>query len=152
MSCLELTALLAVVPLRCPAQDMAANKHYVHESRHSRFVSGLCPSLHLPPGPLETEPDFSHILSDIRLYLPTRLWVNYCVRVCSAAQSRPTLCKPKDCSPPGPSCLSRLESWSGLPCPPPEDLPNPGVKPSSVSPALQEDSLPLNHREARIND
>ena len=29
------------------------------------------------------------------------------------------------------------ESWSGLPCPPPGDLPSPGVKPASVaSPAL----------------
>jgi len=29
--------------------------------------------------------------------------------------------------------------WSGLPCLPPEDLPNPGVEPRS--PALQVDSL-----------
>ena len=27
--------------------------------------------------------------------------------------------------------------WSGLPCPPPEDLPNPGIKPASLmSPAV----------------
>ena len=33
--------------------------------------------------------------------------------------------------------FSRQEYWSGLPCPPPGDLPNPEVKPSSVmSPAL----------------
>ena len=33
--------------------------------------------------------------------------------------------------------FSRQEYWSGLPCPPPRDLPNPGTKPtSSVSPAL----------------
>ena len=30
--------------------------------------------------------------------------------------------------------------WSGLPCPPPRDLPNPGIEPRS--PALQADSLP----------
>ena len=36
--------------------------------------------------------------------------------------------------------LSRQEYWSGLPCPPPGDPPNPGVKP--VSAALQADSLP----------
>ena len=36
--------------------------------------------------------------------------------------------------------ISRQEYWTGLPCPPPGDLPNPGVKPRS--PALQEDSLP----------
>ena len=39
------------------------------------------------------------------------------------------------------------EYWSGLPCPPPGDLPNPGIKPSSpVSPALQADSLLLSHQ------
>ena len=32
--------------------------------------------------------------------------------------------------------FSRRESWSGLPCPPPGDLPDPGVKPASLmSPA-----------------
>ena len=32
---------------------------------------------------------------------------------------------------------SRQEYWSGLPCPPPGDLPNPGIKPTSLeSPAL----------------
>ena len=36
--------------------------------------------------------------------------------------------------------FSRQEYWSGLPCPPPGDLPNPGIKPRS--PALQADSLP----------
>ena len=37
----------------------------------------------------------------------------------------------------------RQEYWTGLPFPPPEDLPNPGIKSTSpVSPALQEDSLP----------
>ena len=34
----------------------------------------------------------------------------------------------------------RQEYWSGLPCPPPEDLSNPGREPRS--PALQADSLP----------
>ena len=36
--------------------------------------------------------------------------------------------------------FSRLEYWSGLPFPSPEDLPNPGIKPRSR--ALQADSLP----------
>ena len=48
-----------------------------------------------------------------------------------------------DCSPPGSSVHGdspRQEYWSGLPCPPPGDLPNPGIKPRS--PALQVDSLP----------
>ena len=36
--------------------------------------------------------------------------------------------------------FSRQEDWSGLLCPPPGDLPNPGIEPGS--PALQADSLP----------
>ena len=35
--------------------------------------------------------------------------------------------------------FSRQEYWTGLPCPPPANLPDPGIKP--VSPALQADSL-----------
>ena len=42
---------------------------------------------------------------------------------------------------------SREEYWSGLPCPAPGDLPNPGMEPTSAaSPALQANSLPLSHR------
>ena len=37
----------------------------------------------------------------------------------------------------------RQEHWSGLPFPPPGDLPNPEIEPES--PALQVDSLPLSH-------
>ena len=36
--------------------------------------------------------------------------------------------------------FSRQEYWSGLPCPSPGDLPNPGIEPES--PTLQVDSLP----------
>ena len=36
--------------------------------------------------------------------------------------------------------FSRQEYWSGLPCPSPRDLPDPGIKPRS--PALRADSLP----------
>ena len=36
--------------------------------------------------------------------------------------------------------FSKQEYWSGLPCPPPRDLPNPGIE--SSSPTLQADSLP----------
>ena len=36
--------------------------------------------------------------------------------------------------------FSREEYWSGLPCPPPGDRPDPGIEPTS--PALQADSLP----------
>ena len=36
--------------------------------------------------------------------------------------------------------FSRQEYWSGFPCPPPGDLPDPGIKPRH--PSLQVDSLP----------
>ena len=43
--------------------------------------------------------------------------------------------------------FSQQESWSGLPFPPPGDLPDPGIKPMPpASPALQADSLPLSHQ------
>ena len=44
---------------------------------------------------------------------------------------------------PLPMAFSRQEHWSGLPCPPPGDLPDPGIEPRS--PALQVDSLLLSH-------
>ena len=54
----------------------------------------------------------------------------------------PTLCNPTDCSPLGSSVQgilqTRILEW--LPFPPPGDLPDPGIKPTS--PALQTDSSP----------
>ena len=42
--------------------------------------------------------------------------------------------------------FSRQEYWSGLPFPPPGDLPDPRIRAASpVSPVLQVDSLPLSH-------
>ena len=47
--------------------------------------------------------------------------------------------------------FSRQKYWSGLPCPPPRDLPDPGIKPASpVPPALQVDPLPLSHRRSPL--
>ena len=63
--------------------------------------------------------------------------------MCLVTQSCPILCDPMDCSPDRLLCpwgFSQQEYWSGLPCPPPGDLPNPGTEPRS--PALQADSLP----------
>ena len=40
--------------------------------------------------------------------------------------------------------FSKQAYWNGLPFPPPEDLPDPEIEPTS--PALQVDSLPLSHR------
>ena len=59
----------------------------------------------------------------------------------SVVQSCPTL-RPCGLQPTRLLCpwgFSRQEYWSGLPCPPPGDLPNLGIEPRS--PALQADSL-----------
>ena len=74
-----------------------------------------------------------------------RNWETLCMvacAVCLVAQSCPTLCESVDWNPPG-SCpweFSRQGYWNGLSCPPPADLPNPGIEPRS--PTLQVDSLP----------
>ena len=48
-------------------------------------------------------------------------------------QSRPTLCNPMDCSPPGFSVHGVLQAriQVRLPCPSPGDLPDPGIEPTS---------------------
>ena len=64
------------------------------------------------------------------------------------AKPHSTLCNPMDSSPQSSMAMgfSRQEYWSGLPFPPPGDLPDPGIEPvSPVSPASQADSLPLSH-------
>ena len=64
-----------------------------------------------------------------------------CETLCLVAQLCLTLWDPMDCSLPGSSVhwgYSRQEYWSGLPFPPPGDLPNPEPR----SPAFQADSLP----------
>ena len=62
--------------------------------------------------------------------------------LCLVAQSCSILFDPMDCSPPGTSVHgdSPGKNTSGLPCPPPGDLPNPGIEPRF--PTLQVDSLP----------
>ena len=54
-------------------------------------------------------------------------------------QSYPTVGDPVDCRPQAPLSMgfSRQEYWSGLPCPLPGDLPDPGIEPAFLkSPAL----------------
>ena len=61
-----------------------------------------------------------------------------CMLHAKLPQSCLTLCDPMDCSQaPLSMGFPRQEYWSGLPCPPPGDLPDPGIKSASpVSPAL----------------
>ena len=65
-----------------------------------------------------------------------------CAVLCLGARSCPTLATPQTAAHQASLSMgfSRQEDWSGLPCPPPGDLPNPGIK--LRSPALQADSLP----------
>ena len=66
------------------------------------------------------------------------------------AQLRPTLCDPMNCEAlqaPLSMGFSRQKYWSGLPFPPPGDLSELGIEPTSAgSPALLADSLPLSHQ------
>ena len=55
-----------------------------------------------------------------------------CVCVCTADQSVLTLCDPMDCSMPGSSMeFPRQEYWSESQFPPPGDLPNLWIEPTS---------------------
>ena len=72
-------------------------------------------------------------------------WSTYDV-VTYNAQSCPALCGPMDCRLPGFSVygISQAKYWSGLLCPSPGVLPNPGIKP--MSPALQANILSRSHK------
>ena len=62
-----------------------------------------------------------------------------CMCLCVCLLSHPTLCHIMNCSPPETALsmgLSRQECCSGLPFPPPGDLPDPGIKPTSLISAL----------------
>ena len=56
-----------------------------------------------------------------------------------------------DCQTPLSMGFSRQEYWNGLPCPPPGDIPGPGIEPTSPeSSVLQVDSLLLSHWESLL--
>ena len=69
--------------------------------------------------------------------------------MCVCAQLCLTLGDPKDYSPQGSSMrFSNQEYWNGLPFPPPEDLPNLGIEPTSLaSPALTTTPLLLKKKK-----
>ena len=69
----------------------------------------------------------------------TFLFVCVCVNH-SVVSSSVTPCDPVALQAPPCMEFSRQEYWSGLPCPSPGDLPNPGIEPRS--PDLQANSLP----------
>ena len=76
--------------------------------------------------PKSTWKDFQHLWSS-RLYVLNHFSpVRFCVILWTVAHHTPLSMG-----------FSRQEYWSGLPCPPPGDLPDPGIEPAS--PALQAD-------------
>ena len=78
----------------------------------------------------------------MKIFLIFDINPSVCVLCVKSLQSCPTLCDPVDHHPLSIG-FSRQEHWSGLSCPPPEDLPDPGIKPASpVSPAQQADLYP----------
>ena len=60
---------------------------------------------------------------------------DHTVSVWLVTQSCPVLCDPVDCSPPGSSVhgILRATLLRGLPFPPPGDLPDPGIEPTSLT-------------------
>ena len=64
-----------------------------------------------------------------------------CQRACVLIRVSPVLCDPTDVARQAPLSMgfSRPEYWSGLPCPSPGDLPDPGIEPRF--PTLQADSV-----------
>ena len=102
------------------------------------FLIVLCLVAQLGPT-LRDLMDCSPPGSSVHGIFQVRVPVSPYMCVCSVAQSCLTLCSPMDCSPPGSSVhgIFQQEYWSGLPFPPPEDFPDPGIKPASlIFPAL----------------
>ena len=80
------------------------------------------------------------------IFYTSRARVCVCVGVCTCALSHSAVSDSVAHQAPLSMGFSRQEYWSGLPFPPPGDLPHPGIKPASpVSSALASDSFPLSH-------
>ena len=70
---------------------------------------------------------------------------------CLVAKSCPALCDPMDVAHQTPLSMGfpRQEYWSGLPFPPPGDLPHPGIKPESPAlPSLPGRFFTMSHLES----
>ena len=126
----------------CVIQQIPLDIYFTHGNSHFHPLSPF-----IPPSPSST---VSASLSSTSASL---VHVRVCVCVC--VQTRACTLSHSDMSntfvtlwtiayyTPLSIEFSRPEYWSGVPCPPPGDLPNPGIKaPSPVSPAVQADSSP----------
>ena len=110
-------------------------------SRQEYWIGLPCspPGVLLDPG-IKPESLMSPALAD-RFFTPRASWGTTCCVLCLVTQSCLTL-RSRGLQPARLLCpwgFSRQEYWSGSPCPPSWDLPNPGIEPRS--PTLQADSL-----------
>ena len=94
------------------------------------------------------------IPSPNRLSLPSAtLWFSFLVQIshlllCSVASVMSNSFQPGSCIHEIHETFFRQEYWSGLPCPPPGDLPYLGIEP--MSPALQVDFMLMSHKLVRF--
>ena len=96
----------------------------------SVLVIQLCPTLCSPPGSSVHGILQARILEWVAISFSIR---NVYIRA-ESLQPCPTLCEPMDITYQAPLSMgfSRQEYWSGLPCPPRGQLPNPGPEPASL--------------------
>ena len=78
--------------------------------------------------------------ADKSLSFTNFLFLDILMHACLVTQLCQTLCNPSDSSLSArllcPWDFFRQEYWSGLPCPPSGDLPNPGMEPMSLMPPV----------------
>ena len=118
--------------------------NWEYQTYQIKIIGFLSPNIHPTEGTGETKNTKNDEKRDEQLR--NKLWLSLHAFVCSVAQSCPTLCTPTVCGPPGFSIhgilkirilewvtisFSRGSSW-------------PWIEP--ISPALQADSLQLNHQ------
>ena len=88
---------------------------------------------------------FAKILNQLQFYWMYTMWLTLFLCVCAKSLSPVQLFATLwtvACQAPLSMGFSRQENESGLPCPPAEVLPNPGIKPPSpAAPAFLEDSF-----------
>ena len=130
-------------PWDSPGKNTGVGCHFLLQCRkvkNESEVTQSCPTLHDPmdcslPGSSAHGIFQARVLewgaiAFSKLLLSNPLF-NACALLCLLAQFCLTLSDVMDCSPSGSSVhggSGRQEYWSGLPCPPPGDLPSPGIE------------------------
>ena len=101
------------------------------------YLLPLEPTYHLPPHPTSLGCHRTMALGSLHHTANSHWLVYFTCMYAKLLQLSPTLCDPMVCHVPLSMRFLRQEYWNGLPCSPPGDLPDPGIKPASLmSPAL----------------